>query len=176
MKENFLIWGIFYSMDFTSSVSFPNEPLISWTFLDHFCHHFWVGLVLLCCCTHPKVMTKMAKNCLTDQSCIRKEITSYKIHTLVVVTCVSIRKSLDVFSNSHFKIFWSYELVEHIDNWGPFTVSNLVKNLWNLRSIYYRAQDMWITSFPKYDSTKIFTNISQLKNKISYLSKKGIFS
>jgi hypothetical protein len=32
--------------------------------------------------THPKVMTKMVKKCSTCQSCIRKEVTSYKIHTL----------------------------------------------------------------------------------------------
>ena len=70
-------------MDFISSISFPNEPLISWTFLDHFCHHFWVGLLLLCCCTHPKVMTKMFKKCSTDQRFIRKINTTYKIHTLV---------------------------------------------------------------------------------------------
>ena len=67
-----------------------NEPLISWTqhwtFLDRFCHHFWVGLLLLCCCTHPKVMTKMAKKCSTDQRFIRKRNTTYKIHTLVVST------------------------------------------------------------------------------------------
>ena len=31
---------------FISSISFPNEPLISWTFLDHFCQQFWVGLLL----------------------------------------------------------------------------------------------------------------------------------
>ena len=30
-------------MDFISSISFLNEPLVSWTFLEHFCHHFWVG-------------------------------------------------------------------------------------------------------------------------------------
>ena len=70
-------------MDFISSISFPNEPLISWTFLEHFCHHFWVGLLLLCCCTHPKVMTKIAKKCWTDQRFIRKRNTTYKIHTLV---------------------------------------------------------------------------------------------
>ena len=78
-------------MDSISSISFPNEPLISstqrWTFLDHFCHHFWVGLVLLCCCTHPKVMTKMVKKCstlcLTDQRFIRKRNTTYRIHTFV---------------------------------------------------------------------------------------------
>jgi hypothetical protein len=28
-------------------------------------------------------MTKMAKKCSTDQSCIPKEVTSYKIHTLI---------------------------------------------------------------------------------------------
>ena len=72
-------------MDFISSISFPNEPLISCTFLDHFCHHFCVGLVLLYCCNHPKMMMKMAKKCSTDQSCIRKEVTSYKIHTLVII-------------------------------------------------------------------------------------------
>jgi hypothetical protein len=32
--------------------------------------------------THPKVMKKMVKKCSTGQSCIRKEVTSYKIHTL----------------------------------------------------------------------------------------------
>ena len=69
-------------MDFVRSYFFPNATLTSWTFLDHFCHHFWVGLLLLCCCTHPKVMTKMAKKCSTGQSCIRKEVTSYKIGTL----------------------------------------------------------------------------------------------
>ena len=54
-------------MDFVRSYFFPNATLTSWTFLDHFCHHFWVGLVLLCCRTHPKVMTKMAKKCSTDK-------------------------------------------------------------------------------------------------------------
>ena len=54
-------------MDFVKSYYFPNATLTSWTFLDHFCHHFWVGLLLLWCCTHPKVMTKMAKKCSTDQ-------------------------------------------------------------------------------------------------------------
>ena len=68
-------------MDFISSISFPNETLTSRTFLDHCCHHFWVGMVLLCCCTHPKVMTK--KKCSTDQRFIRKRNTTYKIHTLV---------------------------------------------------------------------------------------------
>ena len=78
-------------MDSISSISFPNEPLISWTqrwtLHDHFCHHFWVGLVLLCCCTHPKVMSKMVKKCSTlcstDQRFIRKRNTTYRIHTLV---------------------------------------------------------------------------------------------
>ena len=69
--------------DFVRSYFFPNATLTSWTFLDHFCHHFWVGLLLLCCCTHPKVMTKMAKKCSTDQRFMRKRITTYRIHTLV---------------------------------------------------------------------------------------------
>ena len=51
-----------------------------------YCHHFWVGLVLLCCCTHPKAMTKMVKKCSTfcstDQRFIRNRNTTYRIHTL----------------------------------------------------------------------------------------------
>ena len=70
-------------MDFISSISFPNEPLISWTFLGHFCHHFWVDAIAKQQKTHPKVMTKMVKKCLTDQRFIRKRNTTYKIHTLV---------------------------------------------------------------------------------------------
>ena len=94
---------------------------------------------------------------------------------ILVVTCVSIRKSLDVFSNSHFKIFWSYELVKHIDNWGPFAVSYLVKNLWNLRSIYYRAQDMWITSFPSTNLRKFSLIFLSWKTKFLIGQKKAFF-
>ena len=46
-------------MDFISSISFPNEPLVSWTFLGHFCHHFWVGATAKQQKTHPKVSEKM---------------------------------------------------------------------------------------------------------------------
>jgi hypothetical protein len=35
--------------------------------------------------THPKEMTKMVKKCSIGQSCIQKVVTSYKIHTLVIV-------------------------------------------------------------------------------------------
>ena len=69
-------------MDFVRSYFFPNATLTSWKFFDHFCHH--LGLLSLCCCTNPKMMTKMAKKCSTDQSCIWKEVTSYKIGILVV--------------------------------------------------------------------------------------------
>ena len=41
--------------------------------------HFFVGLLLLCCRTHPKVMTKMTKKSSTDQRVIRKRNTTYKI-------------------------------------------------------------------------------------------------
>jgi hypothetical protein len=34
--------------------------------------------------TQPKVMTKMAKKCLTDQRVIRKRNTNYQIGTLVI--------------------------------------------------------------------------------------------
>ena len=81
-----------------SSISFLNEPLISWTqcwtfldqcwtFLDHFCHHFWVGATAKQHQTHPKVMTKMVEKCSTlfstDQTFIRKINTTYRIHTLI---------------------------------------------------------------------------------------------
>ena len=100
----------------------------------------------------------------------------YRICYVLVVTCVSIRKSLDVFSNSHFKIFWSYELVKHIDNWSPFAVSYLVKNLWNLRSIYYRAQDMWITSFPSTNLRKFSLIFLSWKTKFLIGQKRHFFS
>ena len=53
-----------------------------------FCHHFWVGATAKQQQTHPKVMTEW-KKWATGQSCIRKEVTSYKIHTLVMsmMTC-----------------------------------------------------------------------------------------
>ena len=41
-------------MDFTNSISFPKESLISWTFLDHFCHHFLVGATA----NSPKIVVK----------------------------------------------------------------------------------------------------------------------
>ena len=59
-------------MDFTSSISFPNEPLISWTFLDHFCHH-WV-----CCCfavaPTQKWWQKWPRNVQLIRRSFRKEI------------------------------------------------------------------------------------------------------
>ena len=49
---------------------------------------FVITLLLLCYCTHPKVMTKRAKKssklCSTDQRSIRKRNIAYKIHTLTV--------------------------------------------------------------------------------------------
>ena len=63
------IWQFFWEL---RSIYFPNER----TFLEHFCHHFWVGSLLLCYCTHPKVMTKMFKKCSTDQRFIRKRNTT----------------------------------------------------------------------------------------------------
>ena len=73
-----------------NSISFLNEPLISWknrrTFLDHFCHQFWVSATAKQHQTHPKVITKMAKKysmlCSTDQRFIQKRNTTNRIHTL----------------------------------------------------------------------------------------------
>ena len=70
-------------MDFICNIFFPNEPLISWTFIDHLCHYFWVCATAKQHQTHPKAMTKMTKKCSTDQRFIRKRNTTYKIHTLV---------------------------------------------------------------------------------------------
>ena len=66
-------------MYFVRSYFFMNETLGSWTFLGHFCHHVWVGATAKQHQPHPKVMTKMVKNCSTDQSFIRKRNTTYKI-------------------------------------------------------------------------------------------------
>ena len=43
-----------------------------------------LGLLLLCCLLlhPPKSDDKMKKKWATGQSCIREEVTSYKIHTL----------------------------------------------------------------------------------------------
>ena len=52
------------------STSIPNATLTSCPF---FFTRFWVGLLLLCCCTHPKVSEK---KWATGQSCIRKRSTT----------------------------------------------------------------------------------------------------
>ena len=44
LVETPLVQIKYLSMDSISSISFPNKPLISRTFLYHFCHHFWVVL------------------------------------------------------------------------------------------------------------------------------------
>ena len=67
-------------MDFINSISFPKN---SWTFIGHFCHHFWVDATAKQQESHPKVMAKMVKKCTTDQRFIRKRNTTYKIHTLI---------------------------------------------------------------------------------------------
>ena len=56
--------------------------------LFSFFHHFWVGATAKQQQTYPKVMTEW-KKWATGQSCISKEVTSYKIHTLVMsmMTC-----------------------------------------------------------------------------------------
>ena len=51
---------------------------ISWPFLSSLLREFGVALLL-----HPPKSDDKNDQCSTDQSCIRKEVTSYKIHTLV---------------------------------------------------------------------------------------------
>ena len=50
--------------------------------VEHFLTIFVITLGWVCCCTHPKAMTKMAKKCSTDQRFIPKRNTTYQIHTL----------------------------------------------------------------------------------------------
>ena len=83
-------------MDSISSVSFPNEPLISWTCLDHFFHHFWVA-------------KKFSTMWSTDQRFIQKRNTTYRIHTLTETTVdVALSRSRYLFfcyhigQNDHF--------------------------------------------------------------------------
>ena len=101
-------------MDFVRSYYFPNATLTSWTLLDHFCH-FWLGLLLLCCCTYPKVMTKMAKKCSTGQSCIRKEVTCYKIGTLVTHVRTRIYQMI-IWRHSDESLITTWNLNGRIDN------------------------------------------------------------
>ena len=51
--------------------------------VEHFLMKFVITFGWVCCCINPKLMTKMAKKCSTDQRFIRKRNTTYKIHTLV---------------------------------------------------------------------------------------------
>ena len=60
-------------MDFISSISFPNEPPISLTFLGHFCRHYRLGATAKQQQTHPKMVKRF----------IRERNTIYKIGTLV---------------------------------------------------------------------------------------------
>ena len=111
-------------------------------FFYHFCHHFWVGLVLLC--THPKVIicTKVAKKCSTDQSCILKEVTSYKIHTLTGMSALSNTSLLDSRyfwhwstnkskfdpPSKHFSSFFWNKACSHWSLWGR-SISRDVSNI-----------------------------------------------
>ena len=71
-------------MDFVRSYLFTNATLTSCP-LFSFCHHILVRATAKQQQTHPKVMTEW-KKWATGQSCICKEVTSYKIHTLIQFT------------------------------------------------------------------------------------------
>ena len=79
-KKSIKVWTLY-----VSSISVPNEPLISWTFLGPFCHHFWMGAKQQ---THPKVV----KKCSTDQRFIRKITNTHKIHTLIYQSLLKMGK------------------------------------------------------------------------------------
>ena len=80
---------------------FTNATLTSYQ-LFSFCHHFWVCLLLLCCLHPPISDDEMKKKWATGQSCIRKKVTSYKIHTLVVALVQYVFTSVAHFSNIPF--------------------------------------------------------------------------
>ena len=61
-------------MDFVRSYFFTNKTLGIWTYLSSLLGGFAVAPA-----------QKLWKKCLTAQSFIRKEVTSYKIHTLVAL-------------------------------------------------------------------------------------------
>ena len=63
-----------------------NETLTSCPFF-HFFNHFWLGAT-----ANPTKSDKKMKKGATGQSFIRKEVSSYKIHTLAALMC----KKLDV--------------------------------------------------------------------------------
>ena len=76
--------------------------------------HFWVGLLLLCCCTNSKVMTQW-KKWATGQSCIHKEVSSYKIHTLVTSQYQSIIAMLSlVFCGVLLSPFYDIMWLPHV--------------------------------------------------------------
>ena len=93
-------------MDFISSISFPYEPLlnISWPFLSSLLG----GFAVVCCCTHPNVMTKMAKKCSIDQRFIRKRNTTYKIHTLTHIRKCALNPLNFTISNSSLAVFINF--------------------------------------------------------------------
>ena len=116
-------------MNFIISISFPNEPLISWTFIGHFCPHFWVGATI---CDE----TKMVKKCSTDQRFIRKRNTTYEIGTLLNWLFIlsgyynmeiSFKSFLGIgvcFLSSLFMCS-SNALVKHLKTTSPVTISCL---------------------------------------------------
>ena len=63
-----------------------NEALTSCPFFSFF-YHFWLGAT-----ANPTKSDKKMKKGATGQSFIRKEVSSYKIHTLAALMC----KKLDV--------------------------------------------------------------------------------
>ena len=90
---------------------------------------FAVALLLLCCCTHPKVMTKMAKKCLTDQRFIWKRNTTCKIHTLVLHLVIKKNFSLILFmfwwiKTNNTRVHVIFERLK----WERFVNHNIVKN------------------------------------------------
>ena len=75
-------------MDFVWSHFFPNAPLTSWTLVSS----LWGT-------SSTTGTKKWWKKCSTGQRCIRKEVTSYKIHTLVLVWILNITNTTRLLSS-----------------------------------------------------------------------------
>ena len=72
-------------MDFVTSHFGKDEPLTSWTLLQHICPHFWAWL-LLYSAIMPKSEDKYVVKVFNWSEVHLSEMTCYKIHTLKDVT------------------------------------------------------------------------------------------
>ena len=152
--------------------------MISWKCLEHFCHHFWVSLLLLCYCTHPKVMTKMFKKCSTHQRFIRKRNTTYKIHTLILSKLFIKLIVILIFANlkAYFKIllrkvkepkkFWemsNLKLPSWIESFGRNPILQKISPIKSMKKSQWARRLSKTTMWPYFSVTIISETIDEAK-------------